>query len=333
MTSQYWSFNTGTPSGAPKSGSARRPARYKVAVIGAGNVGASCAMVLAMRGIADVVMIDIAEGLPQGKALDMLQSGPVLGFDTIIAGSNDYAAIEGSDVVVMTAGLARKPGMDRLDLLAKNVEIVKEAARQCKKHAPNSILINVTNPLDVMAYVMWKESGFPPSRVLGMAGVLDSARYAAFIALELGCSAKDVQAMVLGGHGDQMVPLPRFTTVSGVTITELLPKDVIDRLSDRTRKGGAEIVALLKTGSAYYAPGASAAVMVEAILGDQRRMLPCAAYLDGQYGLKNIFMGVPVVLGEGGLRKIVELELDPKEKEELAQSASLLRKSMAEIGL
>jgi malate dehydrogenase len=304
--------------------------RPKVAIIGAGNVGATCAFELAEREVADVVLLDILEGVPQGKGLDMLQSGPVVGFDSLVVGSNDDATLAGADVVVITAGLARKPGMSRLDLMEKNRDIVAGAARSVKEHAPGAVIVMVTNPLDVMAFVAMKESGFPTQRVLGMAGVLDSARFAAFVALEVGCSVKDVSAMVLGGHGDQMVPLPRFTTVSGIPITELIPRDRIDALAERTRNGGAEIVAYLKTGSAYYAPGTSAAVMVEAILRDQRRILPAAAYLDGQYGLTGLFIGVPCVLGAGGLARIIELSLTDSEMAALHHSADILRQNMRE---
>jgi malate dehydrogenase len=307
--------------------------RPKVGVVGAGNVGATCAFELAEREVADVVLIDVVEGIPQGKGLDMLQAGPVVGFDSLVVGSQDYKSLEGADVVVITAGLARKPGMSRLDLLSKNAEIVGGCARKLREYAPDCVIIVVTNPLDVMAYVAMKESGFPANRVLGMAGVLDSARFAAFIALELGCSVKDVQAMVLGGHGDQMVPLPRFTTVSGIPITELMPRERIDALSARTAKGGAEIVELLKTGSAYYAPGISSAAMVEAILRDQRRIMPCAAYLTGQYGLNGLFICVPCLIGSGGLRKVYELSLTDTELKGLHHSADILRKSMQEAKL
>jgi malate dehydrogenase len=307
--------------------------RPKVGIVGAGNVGATAAFEIAERELADVVLIDVAEGIPQGKGLDMLQSGPVVGFDSLLAGSNDYAALQGADVVVITAGLARKPGMSRLDLLEKNRDIVAGVARKLREYAPNCVIISVTNPLDVMAYVAMKESGFPPERVLGMAGVLDSARFATFIALEVGCSVKDVSAMVLGGHGDQMVPLPRFTTISGIPITELIPAERIESLAERTRKGGAEIVEFLKTGSAYYAPGTSVAVMVESILKDQRRLLPTAAYLTGQYGLNDLFIGVPCLLGAGGLKKIYELRLTDAELKALHHSADILRTTMKEAKL
>jgi malate dehydrogenase len=303
----------------------------KVTIFGAGNVGATCAHVLAQRDICDVVMIDVVEGMPQGKALDMRQSGPLQDFGVEIAGSNDYAACAGSDVVVVTAGLARKPGMDRMELLQKNVGIVAGAAKAVREHAPKSVIVMVTNPLDVMAFVAQKVSGFPRERVVGMAGVLDSARFRAFIAMELGVSIVDVSAMVLGGHGDSMVPLPRFSTVGGVPITELMDAATITRISDRTRKGGAEIVNLLKTGSAYYAPGTSSAQMAEAILKNRRHLLPCSVRLDGEYGLSDVFCGVPVVLGAGGMQKIVQLKLSAAEQAELVKSAEVVRKGQDEV--
>jgi malate dehydrogenase len=303
----------------------------KVTIFGAGNVGATCAHVLAQRDICDVVMIDVVEGMPQGKALDMRQSGPLQDFGVEIAGSNDYAACAGSDVVVVTAGLARKPGMDRMELLQKNVGIVAGAAKAVREHAPKSVIVMVTNPLDVMAFVAQRVSGFPRERVVGMAGVLDSARFRAFIAMELGLSIVDVSAMVLGGHGDSMVPLPRYSTVNGVPITELMDAATITRISDRTRKGGAEIVNLLKTGSAYYAPGTSSAQMAEAILKNRRHLLPCSVQLQGEYGLEGVFCGVPVVLGAGGMQKIVQLKLSAAEQAELVKSAEGVRKGQDEV--
>ena len=303
----------------------------KVAVFGAGNVGATCAHVLAQRDICDVVMIDVVEGMPQGKALDMRQSGPLQDFGVEIAGSNDYAACAGADAVVVTAGLARKPGMDRMELLQKNVGIVAGIAKAIRENAPKSVIVMVTNPLDVMAYVAKQVSGFPRERVVGMAGVLDSSRFRAFIAMELGLSIVDVSAMVLGGHGDSMVPLPRYSTVNGVPITELMDAATITRISDRTRKGGAEIVNLLKTGSAYYAPGTSAAQMCEAILKNRRHLLPCSVQLQGEYGLSDVFCGVPVVLGTGGMQKIVPLKLSAAEQAELVKSAEGVRKGQDEV--
>jgi malate dehydrogenase len=303
----------------------------KVGIIGGGNVGATCAYVVASRGMADVALYDILPGVPAGKALDMTQVGPVLGFDGRITGSDDVSVIAGSEVVVVTAGFPRKPGMDRMDLLKKNADIAKAAGQALAQHAPDAVVIVVTNPLDVMTWVVQHTSGFPASRVLGMAGVLDSARFSAFLAMELRCSPKDVRAMVLGGHGDTMVPLPRFSTVNGVPIPELLPKDRIQAISDRTRNGGAEIVKLLGTGSAYYAPAASAAAMVEAVLGDTGRLLPCSAWLTGQYGLKDVYCGVPVHVGAGGVQRIVELPLDATERKMLHDSAATVTKGIAEV--
>jgi malate dehydrogenase len=303
----------------------------KVTVFGAGNVGATCAHVLAQRDVCDVTMIDVVEGMPQGKALDMRQSGPLQDFGVEIVGSNDYAACAGSDVVVVTAGLARKPGMDRMELLSKNVGIVAGVAKAVRQHAPNSVIVMVTNPLDVMAFVAQRVSGFPRERVVGMAGVLDSARFRAFIAMELGVSVVDVSAMVLGGHGDSMVPLPRYSTVNGVPITELMDAATVTRIGDRTRKGGAEIVNLLKTGSAYYAPGTSSAQMCEAILKNRRHLLPCSVQLMGEYGLSDVFCGVPVVLGKGGMQKIVQLKLSKEEQAELVKSAEGVRKGQDEV--
>lgn len=303
----------------------------KVSVIGGGNVGATCAYQLASRGAADVAVYDILEGVPAGKALDMSQVGPIFGFDGRVTGSHDVSIIEGSEVVVVTAGFPRKPGMDRMDLLKKNAEIATASGEAIKKFAPDAIVITVTNPLDVMTWVVQQATGFETSRVVGMAGVLDSARFSTFIAMELGCSPKDVCAMVLGGHGDSMVPLPRFSTVNGVSITELMPADRIESLSDRTRNGGAEIVKLLGTGSAYYAPGAAAAIMVEAVLNDSNRLLPASAYLTGQYGLEGMYCGVPVHLGKHGISKIVELDLDDAEREMLHASANGVASGIADV--
>ena len=303
----------------------------KVTVFGAGNVGATCAHVLAQRDLAQVCLIDIVEGMPQGKALDIRQAGPLQDFGVEVTGSNDFAACRGSDVVVVTAGLARKPGMDRMELLGKNTSIVAGIAKSIRENAPDAVIVMVTNPLDVMTYVAWKVSGFPRERVLGMAGVLDSSRFRTFIAMELGVSVVDVSAMVLGGHGDTMVPLPRFSTVNGVPITEILDAAAIQRLSDRTRKGGAEIVNLLKTGSAFYAPGTSAAQMAEAVVKDRGHVLPCSVWLQGEFGLRDVFCGVPVVLGKGGMKRIVPLALNDGEKAMLAKSADDVRKGQAEV--
>jgi malate dehydrogenase len=306
--------------------------KSKVSIIGAGNVGASCALYAANQQLGDIVLTDIVEGMPQGKALDILQSASPLGIDISIKGTNDYADIEGSDVVIVTAGLARKPGMDRLDLLKKNAEICGGIAENIKKYAPDSIVIVVSNPIDVMVYHTWKVTGFPSERVIGQAGVLDSSRCAAFVAMELGVSVKDVSAMVLGGHGDTMVPLPRYTTVSGVPITELLPKEKIDAISERTQKGGGEIVNLLKTGSAYYAPAASSVKMAAAIMKDTHDLLPCSALLQGEYGLKDVYVGVPCQLGKKGLEKIVELDLTEEEKKSLHSSAAVYKESLKDLG-
>lgn len=303
----------------------------KVSVIGAGHVGESVGFQIAERNLAHVVLVDIVEGMPQGKALDMAQAGALFDYDLPVEGSNDLAAIAGSDVVVVTSGIARKPGMDRMDLLKVNAGIVKDVSAAIRKHAPDAIVIMVTNPLDVMAFVAMRVTGFPRERVVGMAGVLDAARFRRFIAWELSVSVRDVAAMVLGGHGDQMVPLPRFSTVNGVPLPELLPKERIDALVARTRSGGAEIVKLLKTGSAYYAPAASTTVMVEAILRDTGHLLPCAAYLRGEYDYEGFHLGVPVRLGRGGIRAIVELKLSPEEKKMLDLSADAVRKGVAEV--
>jgi len=296
--------------------------RYKVTVVGAGNVGATAAQRLAEKGYCDVVLVDIVEGIPQGKALDLLHSGPVENYDSRIVGTNGYEETAGSDIVVITAGLPRKPGMSRDDLLMKNYEIVAGVTREVAKRSPNAFLIVVSNPLDAMAQTAMKVSGFPRERVIGMAGILDSARFRAFIAMELKVSVDNIQALVLGGHGDTMVPLPRFTTVAGVPITELLPKETIDRLVKRTRDGGAEIVAFLKTGSAYYAPSSGAVEMVDSILMDRKKILPCAAYLQGEYGINGLFVGVPVKLGAGGIEKVYEVKLSPEEKAMLNKSAA-----------
>jgi malate dehydrogenase len=278
--------------------------------------------------VGDIVLTDIVEGLPQGKALDLTEAGPVRGYSCVAHGTNDYSDIAGSDVVVVTAGLPRKPGMDRLDLLEKNGKIITEVCENIGRYAPESVVIIVTNPLDVMTYLALKKLGFPPRRVVGMAGILDSARLRSFVASELGVSMKNVDTMLLGSHGDQMVPLPRYTTVSGVPITQLMEKDRIDALMERTRKGGGEIVSLLKTGSAFYAPGASVARMVQCILHDERQIVPCAAYMTGQYGLRDVYIGVPVRLGKGGVEEVLELELSKEEAAALQGSAEEGRKGI-----
>jgi malate dehydrogenase len=289
-------------------------ARSKVTVIGAGNVGATTAQRIAEAGLADVVLVDIVEGLPQGKGLDLAEAAPVVGHDARISGTNDYADTAGSDIVVVTSGLARQPGMSRDDLMTKNAGIVRAVVSEAVKHSPKAILIIVTNPLDAMCHVAMQASGFPRQRVIGMAGVLDSARFRAFIAMELGVSVQDTHAFVLGGHGDTMVPLPRYSTVAGIPITELLSPERVAALSERTANGGAEVVALLKTGSAYYAPAAATFEMVEAILLDRKRVLPCATYLQGEYGVDGLFVGVPVVLGSGGMERVIEIDLTEAER-------------------
>ncbi|MEE8323997.1 MAG: malate dehydrogenase [Candidatus Bathyarchaeia archaeon] len=304
----------------------------KVSIIGAGNVGASTARLIAQKELADVVLVDIVEGLPQGKALDILESGPIEGFDSKIIGTNSYQEIKNSKVTVITAGLPRKPGMSRLDLLEKNHRIVKSIIQNIVETAPETIIVMVTNPLDVMTYVAFKESGFKSSHVLGQAGVLDSSRFRSFIAMELGVSVEDVQSMVLGGHGDSMVPLPRYTTVSGIPVTELLSSDVIERLINRTRKAGAEIIAHLKTSSAYYSPAAAIGQIVESILKDKKRIVPASSYLNGEYGLKNVYVGVPVKLGSQGVEEIIELELTEDELKALQRSAAIYVEAIKTLG-
>jgi malate dehydrogenase len=303
----------------------------KITIIGAGAVGATAAQRIVEKELGDVVLTDIVEGLPQGKALDLMEAGHLFGYDSKITGTNDYKDIEGSDVVVITAGIARKPGMTREDLLKINTKIIREVSQNIAKYAPESIVITVTNPLDIMTYVTMKTTGFDPARVFGMSGVLDSGRFASFIAMELGCSVRDINAMVLGGHGDTMVPLPRFTTVSGVPITELMPENTIQRLVERTVNGGAEIVNLLKTGSAFYAPSAAVTNMVEAVVKDTKRILPVCAYLNGEYGRKDIYLGVPVKLGRRGVEEIIELKLTEDEKKALDMSADAVSSGIASL--
>jgi malate dehydrogenase len=300
-------------------------AKSKVTVVGAGNVGGTTAQRLAERNYADVVLVDIVEGLPQGKALDILESGPVLGFDSNVIGTNGYEESAGSDVVVITSGSPRKPGMSRDDLLKTNQNIVQSVTEEVVKHSPETILVMVANPLDAMCHVAMEVSGFPRERVVGMAGILDTARYRTFIAHELGVSVRDVFALVLGGHGDTMVPLPSMATVGGVSITELIPQDRVKEIVDRARNGGAEIVGLLQSGSAFYAPSAAAVEMVDAILLDQKRILPCAAYLQGEYGIQDLFVGVPVKLGAAGVEEVIELDLQEDELDDLKNSAGAVR--------
>ncbi len=304
----------------------------KITVVGAGHVGATCAQRLAEKEIArEIVLIDIIEGIPQGKGLDQWESAPIEGFDSLVIGSNDYEAAAGSDIFIVTAGIARKPGMSRDDLLKTNAGIVESVSKEIARVAPESIIIMVSNPLDVMAYVAMQTTGFPRERVIGMAGVLDTARYRSFISLELGVSVEDIQALVLGGHGDTMVPLVSYTSISGIPLTQFLDGGKIEALIDRTRKGGAEIVGHLKTGSAYYAPSAAAVQMAEAIVKDKRRILPCAAYLQGEYGHEGIFLGVPCQLGEGGLQRIIEVELTADEADALTKSAEAVQETIAAL--
>lgn len=299
--------------------------RKKITVVGAGNVGASCALRIADKELADVVMVDVVEGVPQGKGLDLLQSGPVQGYDVAVTGANDYAPTAGSDIAIITAGFPRKPGMSRDDLLLANYDIVRAATGQVAKYSPNAIIIVVTNPLDAMCQAAHWVSGFPKNRVVGMAGVLDTARFRTFIAEELKVSVENVTAVVLGGHGDTMVPLVRLSNVSGIPLPELLDKDTLDRLVTRTRNGGAEIVKYLKTGSAYYAPAASAVEMAESILKDKKKVLPCAAYLEGEYGINGLFVGVPVKLGAAGIEQIYQIQLTAEEQAMLNKSAAAVQ--------
>jgi len=305
--------------------------RPKITVVGAGNVGATCAHWAAARDLADVVLVDVVEGMPQGKALDLMQARPVFGFNVDIVGANDYEATRGSKVVIITAGIPRKPGMSREDLINTNKNIVATVTKEIAARSPNCFIIMVANPLDAMCYVAYKVSGFPRKRVMGMAGILDTARYRCFIAMELKVAVEEVQAMVLGGHGDDMVPVVSATNISGVPLTSLLSKKRIQALVDRTRKGGGEIVALLKTGSAFYAPAAAAVQMAEAILKDQKRLVPVSAYLTGEYGLNDLYFGVPVILGAGGIEKIIPLKLTKEEEAMLQKSAAAVAKTRDDL--
>ena len=305
--------------------------KKKVSIIGAGNVGAMTAQLVVQSGIADVVLFDVVEGMPQGKALDLAEACPLWNSPSAIRGTNNYSDTSASDIVVITAGLARKPGMSRGDLLHANAEIVRAVCTEIAKTSPNAILIIVTNPMDVMAQLAWKTTEFSCKKVMGMGGVLDAARLAAFLSWELNVSPEDIEALVLGGHGDDMVPLPRFTTVKGIPLTELLSKKKIDSLMERTRNGGAEIVALLKAGSAYYAPAASAFQMIKSILLDEKRMLPCAVFLNGEYGVKDIYMGVPAILGEKGVERIIEIKLIKEEKAQFRKSCASVRKLVKKL--
>lgn len=306
----------------------------KITVVGAGNVGATAAQRIAEKELArHVVMVDVAEGVPQGKGLDQYQSAPIEGFDSLVIGSNSYDESAGSDIVVITAGIPRKPGMSRDDLVNTNAGIMKAVCQQIKQTSPDAIVIVVSNPLDVMCYVAKEVTGFPRERVIGMAGVLDTARYCAFLAMAMDVSVKDIRAMVLGGHGDTMVPLVSYTSVSGIPVTQLLDKATLDAIVQRTRDGGAEIVKYLKTGSAYYAPSAGAVQMVEAIVNDQKRILPCAAWLDGEYGMSGLYLGVPCKLGRNGIEKVIEVELSADERAALEKSAQAVREPMAALSI
>jgi len=304
--------------------------KKKVTIVGSGNVGATAAHWIIDKELADVILVDIVEGIPQGKALDLLQSGPIEGFDCEVVGTNQYEDTSDSDIVIITAGLPRKPGMSRDDLLIKNYEIVKNVTEQIVKYSPQSILIIVSNPLDAMVQTAYRVSGFPKNRVIGMAGILDSARFRTLISQELDVSVENIHAFVLGGHGDTMVPLPRYSTVSGIPITDLLSSEKIDALVKRTANGGAEIVSLLKTGSAFYAPSAAVTEMVEAIFKDKKKILPCAAFLEGEYGINGLFVGVPVKLGKNGIEEIIQIALQPEEEEALKNSAAAV-KELVEI--
>lgn len=303
--------------------------RAKITIIGAGNVGATCAHWAASKELGDIVLVDIVEGLPQGKALDLYEAAPVEGYDVAITGTNDYEATAGSDVVIITSGIPRKPGMTRDQLLETNVKIVADVTAKAVARSPDAILLVVSNPLDAMVYTAHTVSGFPTQRVVGQAGVLDTARYRAFIAAEIGCSVEDVQAMLLGGHGDDMVPLPRYTTVNGIPVTQLIAPGKLEEIVTRTRNGGAEIVNLLKTGSAYYAPAAATLAMTESILRDKRRVLPCAAYCDAEYGVGGYFVGVPCVLGRNGVERVIEIKLEPREREMLDASVAHVKELCA----
>ena len=305
--------------------------RAKITVIGAGNVGATCAHWAAAKELGDIVLVDIVDGMPQGKALDLFEASPIERFDARIVGANGYEETADSDVIIITSGLARKPGMSRDDLLAKNTEIVGAVSRQAAEASPDAVLIVVSNPLDAMVYVAWKSSGFPTDRVVGQAGILDIARYRAFIAMELNCSVEDISALLLGGHGDDMVPLPRYTSVAGIPITELIAPEKLEAIVERTRKGGGEIVGLLKTGSAYYAPAAASVQMAEAIIRDKRRILPCAAYCDTEYGVGGYFVGVPCMLGGNGVEKVIEVDLNESERAMFEASVTHVKELVASV--
>ncbi len=305
--------------------------RKKITIVGAGNVGATAAHWAAEKELGDIVLVDIIEGMPQGKALDLMESRPVEGFDVNVSGTNTYEDTAGSDIVIITSGLPRRPGMSREDLLQKNKEIVTSVTRSVVAQSPDSIIILVSNPLDTMTYLAKEVSGFPKNRVVGMAGILDTARFRVFIAMELNVSVEDIQALVLGGHGDSMIPLPRYSSVGGIPLSQLLSEEKIDKIVARTRKAGGEIVALLKTGSAYYSPSASVIQMAEAIIKDKKRILPCCAYLEGEYGLNDLYFGVPVKLGREGVEEVMEVELTSEEKELVQKSGAAVKKSITEL--
>jgi len=307
--------------------------RKKVTIIGAGNVGASASQLIAQAGIADITLFDVADGMPQGKALDIAEACPLWNSPSSVKGTNNYADTRDSDIVVIAAGFPRKPNMSRDDLLHANAEVVKTASNEIAKTSPDTIVIVVTNPMDVMAQLAWKTTGFSCRRVMGMGGILDASRLRAFLAWELNISPEDIETIVLGGHGDQMIPLPRFTTVKGVPITELLKKKTIESLIQRTRNGGAEIVSLLRSGSAYYAPAAAIFQMIKSILFDEKRMLPCAAYLNGEYGIKDIYVGIPVILGKEGIERVVEIKLTKDEKAQFKESCSSVRKLVKKLSI
>ncbi|WP_367344249.1 malate dehydrogenase [Methanomethylovorans sp.] len=305
----------------------------KISVVGAGNVGASTAQRLAEGKFGDIVLLDVIPGLPQGKALDLMQAAPLMGYDVNIKGTNDYADIEDSDIVIITAGIARKPGMTRDDLLNINAKITRDVCGNIRQYAPKSIVLTVTNPLDIITYAVHKYTGFEKKKVFGMSGLLDSSRFASFVAKEVGCSVKDVDAMVLGGHGDNMVPLPQYTTVSGIPISEFLPQETIDRLIKRTINAGAEIVSFLKEGSAFYAPSAAVASMVDAIINDSGRMMPASVYLEGEYGFNDVCLGVPIKLGKIGVEKIIEIDLTPEQKASLSISEGAVRSGIEKLDI
>lgn len=303
--------------------------RAKITVVGAGNVGATCAHWAAAKELGDIILLDIVEGMPQGKGLDLRQAGPIERFDSNLVGTNNYDDTKGSDIVIITSGIARKPGMSRDDLMSTNMKIVREVSEKAAAASPDAVFIIVSNPLDAMVQTCWKATGLPTHRIVGQAGVLDTARYRAFLAMELGCSVEDIVAVLMGGHGDDMVPLPRYTSVAGIPVTELIPKERLDAIVKRTRDGGAEIVGLLKTGSAYYAPAAATVQMAEAIIRDKKRILPCAAYCKKEYGVGGYFVGVPCVLGTGGVERVIELKLDADERKLFEASVSHVKELVA----